>query len=107
MDSVSVKPQIKRSKLVPKRTLTPEEIASRKAARKELGDRSRMVFEKLRPQLIEKYYNWFIAVDPDREEYLLDSSLQGLIKKGRERYPEGMVNLTVFRLNETGVCGRI
>ncbi|MDY7008886.1 MAG: hypothetical protein SWX82_34505 [Cyanobacteriota bacterium] len=63
-----------------------EEIARRKAARAKFANRFRVVFEKLRPQLMEKYYNWFIAVDPDSEEYSINSSLEGLVKKIRYRF---------------------
>jgi hypothetical protein len=101
------KPQQFRTRLLPGRVLPPEEIAKRKAARAEFGARCRVVFKKLRPQLIEKYYNWFIAVDPDCEEYLIDPSLEGLVEKIRAHYQDGMVKLTTYRLNETGVCGRI
>jgi len=83
------------------RVLPPKEIARRKAARAEFGDRCRAVFEKLRPQLREQYYNWFIAVDPDCDEYLIDPSLEGLVGKIRARYQEGLVKLTTYRLNET------
>ena len=96
-----------RTRLFPERILSSEEIARRKAARAELGDRCRCVFEKLRPELTPNYYNWFIAVNPDSEEYLIDPSLEGLIQKIRASYADGIVKLMTFRLNETGVCGRI
>ena len=101
------KTQQVRRRLLTERVLSDEEIARRKAARTLFGDRCRIVFEKLRPQLIEKHYNWFIAVDPDTEEYLIDPSLEGLVKKIRSRYQDGLVKLTTYRINETGVCGRI
>ena len=100
-------PQLFRTRLLPGRVLPPKEIARRKAARAEFGDRCRAFFEKLRPRLLEQYYNWFIAVDPDCEEYLIDPTLEGLVGKIRARYQDGMVKLTTYRLNETGVCGRI
>jgi len=101
------KPQQFRTRLLPGLVLPPEEIARRKAARAEFRERCRPVFEKLRPQLLEQYYNWFIAVAPDCEEYLIDPSLEGLVGKIRARYQDGMVKLTTYRLNETGTCGRI
>lgn len=66
MDVLPKKPL--RTRILPGRTLPPEEIARRRAARAEFGPRCRVVFEKLRPQLIDQYYNWFIAVAPDSEE---------------------------------------
>lgn len=96
-----------RTRLFPQRILSSAEIAQRKAVRAEFGDRCRSVFEKLHPELTPKYYNWFIAINPDTEEYLIDPSLEGLIQKIRASYADGIVKLTAFRLNETGVCGRI
>ena len=96
-----------RTRLCPQKTLSSQEIVQRKAATAEFGDHCRSVFEKLRPQLMLKHYNWFIAVNPDSEDYLIDPSLEGLIQKVRASYADGTVKLTTFRLNETGVCGRI
>ncbi|MEO1185000.1 MAG: hypothetical protein AAFX46_09975 [Cyanobacteria bacterium J06636_27] len=76
--------------------------------REELGMRCRAVFERLRPSLIETHYNWHIAIDPDTEQYLIDPSLKGVTQKIRDVYGEtSEVKLTIFRLNDTGTCGRI
>jgi len=40
--------------------ISPQELALRKTRRDELGRRCREIFEQIRPELIEKYYNWFI-----------------------------------------------
>ena len=96
-----------RTRLFPGKTLPSQEIARRKAIKAEFSDRCRKVFEKLRPQLTDKYYNHFIAVDPDTQEYTIDSSLENLIQKVRTLYPDGTVKVAIYRLNETGACGRI
>lgn len=76
--------------------------------RDELGMRCRAVFERLRPTLIETHYNWHIAIDPDTEQYLIDPTLKGITQKIRDAYGEtSEVKLTIFRLNDTGTCGRI
>ena len=106
-DLTPPQPQQFRTRLFPERFLPPEEIARRKTVKAEFSDRCRVVFEKLCPQLMEKYYNWFIAVNPESEEYLIDPSLEGLLKKVRDHYPDGIVKLTTYRVNETGVCGKI
>ena len=70
--------------------------------------RCRAVFERLRPSLIETHYNWHIAIDPDTEQYLIDPTLKGVTQKIRDVYGEtSEVKLTIFRLNDTGTCGRI
>lgn len=76
--------------------------------RDDLGVRCRAVFERLRPTLVETHYNWHIAIDPDTEQYLIDPSLKGVTQKIRDVYGEtSEVKLTIFRLNDTGTCGRI
>jgi len=90
---------------LPRKVLPPDEIARRKAERAEFGTRCQVVFEKLRPQLIDQYYNWFIAINPDSEEYLIDPSFLGIFEKIKESNMSGRG--TIFRLNETGVCGKI
>jgi hypothetical protein len=99
------KPQ--RVRIFPERTIRPEEIARRKAERTKLGLRCREIFERIRPQLIEKHYNWFIAIEPDTGEYLIDPKFLGILEKIRERYGDTDAMLTTFRLNERGTCGRI
>ena len=85
-----------------------EEKSHSKEQRDELGMRCRAVFERLRPTLIETHYNWHIAIDPDTEQYLIDPTLKGITKKIRDAYGEiSEVKLTIFRLNDTGTCGRI
>ncbi len=73
-----------------------------------LAIQCRNIFEKLRPQLIETYYNWHIAIDPNTEEYIIDPTLKGITQKIRDTYGyTNEVKATIFRLNDTGVCGRI
>ena len=79
-----------------------------KDQRNDLGMRCRAVFERLRPSLIETHYNWHIAIDPDTEQYIIDPSLKGITQKIRDVYGgTSEVKLTIFRLNDTGTCGRI
>lgn len=70
--------QPRRSRILPQSKVTPEELHRRKAQRHELGARCRAIFERIRPQLIENHYNWFVAIDADSENYLLDPKLEGL-----------------------------
>ncbi len=60
--------------------ISPQELALRKTRRDELGRRCREIFEQIRPELIEKYYNWFIAIEANSGDYLIDPTLEGLIK---------------------------
>ncbi len=107
MTQLSEKQQPRRGRIFPEYTIPPEELARRKAERTKFGLRCREIFERIRPELIETHYNWFIAIEPDSGEYVLDLKLEGIIQKIRERYGARNVKLTAFRLNESGVCGTI
>ncbi|MDY6783853.1 MAG: hypothetical protein SW833_15140 [Cyanobacteriota bacterium] len=107
MTNLSEKYKSRQDKRFPKRAAPPEEIAKRRAERRELGLRCREIFEQIRPELIEEHYNWFVAIDPDTGDYLIDPKFLGIIEKIRDRYGETDAMLTTFRLNERGTCGRI
>jgi hypothetical protein len=96
-----------RGRILPPKEIPVEELVQRKEKRRALTQRCRLVFERLRPQLVQMHYNWFIAIDPDNETYLLDSTLIGLTQQIKNLYPGTEVKLTIFQLNELGSCGRI
>ncbi|MFM6134523.1 MAG: hypothetical protein ACKPCP_10180 [Sphaerospermopsis kisseleviana] len=75
--------------------------------RQEIAKRCRVIFERLREQLIVDHHNWFIAIDPDKEEYLINPDLQGLVQQIRQKYSDNDLKLTIFHLNDTGNCGRL
>ncbi len=99
--------QPRRTRILPQTMRRSEELHHRKTQRRELGMQCRAIFERIRPQLIENHYNWFIAIDADSENYLLDLKLEGLLQQVRDQYTNPDAKLTIFRLNETGACGRI
>ena len=107
MTQLSEKRKALRGRISPERITPPEELARRAAERTKLGLRCRKISERIRPELIDEYYNWFIAIEPDSEEYLIDPTLLGIVKKIKEQYGNKSVMLTTFRLNETGTCGSI
>jgi hypothetical protein len=93
---------------LPRKPISPEEQQKRRQLRDDLAARCRVIFERVRPSLIETHYNWYIAIDPDTEEYIIDSTFDGITKKVVNAY--GYSNepkLTMFRLNDTGSCGKI
>ncbi len=107
MTQLSEKRKALRGRISPERITPPEELARRKAERTKLRLRGRAIFERIRPELISEYYNWFIAIEPDSEKYLVDPKLLGIVKKIKEQYGDKSMMLTMFRLNETGTCGSI
>lgn len=107
MTQLSSARQPHRGRILPGLTIPEEELQHRKQQRDEIGKLCRVIFERVRPELIDNYYNWFIAIDADSEKYFLDPQLQGLLQQVRNNYTNPDTKLTIFRLNETGVCGKI
>ncbi|BDA71489.1 hypothetical protein CAL7716_056550 [Calothrix sp. PCC 7716] len=88
--------------------ISEEEEARHQKHSDELAARCQVIFERIRPNLIDNYHNWYIAIDPDTEEYIIDPTFDGIIKKVTDAY--GYANdpkLTMYKLNDTGYCGRI
>lgn len=99
------KPHVRRGRLFPERILSPEELAKRKAEREIFHKRCREIFERVRPELIEKYYGWYIAVEPDSGDYFIDEDIEVAHKRAIEKYPNA--RHCAFCLSEIGATGRI
>ncbi len=87
--------------------LSSNELEQRKSQQAELGKRCRQIFEEIKSELRETYNNWFIAIDPETKDYLLNPKLDDLLSQIRQDYPDGELKLTIFRLSDTGTCGKI
>jgi len=85
--------------------ITPEDSAILQAEREANYQKARDIFERVRPQLINNHYNWYITIDPDSEEYFIEKDYMTIFQRLRSSQSKGKT--TTFRLNETGVCGRI
>ncbi|NJL09597.1 MAG: hypothetical protein HC908_03555 [Calothrix sp. SM1_7_51] len=98
----------RRTRILPSSDIEPEVHSQLQEKQQALAMRCRSIFERLRPNLIDSNYNWHIAIDPDTEQYLIDPTLKGITEKIRDVYGySDEVKLTIFRLNETGTCGRL
>ena len=95
----------RRGRIFPERTLSPEELAKRQAERKVFHLRCRAIFERVRPDLIQEHYGWYIAVEPNSGDYFIDEDIELASQKAREKHPTA-VHCT-FCLDETGATGTI
>ncbi|MFM2063791.1 MAG: hypothetical protein RLZZ507_3462 [Cyanobacteriota bacterium] len=95
----------RRGRIFPELTLSPEELAKRKAEDELFYQRCWAIFEQLRPELIKEHYGWYIAIEPDSGDYFVDQDKETASKKAREKHPN--VIHFLFGINETGVTGRI
>jgi hypothetical protein len=93
---------------LPRKPIPPEKLAQRQQQRDDLAARCRVIFERVRPSLMQAHYNWYIAINPDTEEYIIDPTFDGITKKVVKAYGYSHEpKLTMFRLNDTGSCGKI
>lgn len=99
------KPPARRGRIFPERTLPPEELARRKAENEAFYQRCRAIFDLVRPELIDQYYGWYIAIEPDSGDYLIDADKEVAHTKALQKYPNA--DHCVFCLNESGTTGRI
>lgn len=88
-------------KRVPERQVTSEAQAESEA----FYQRCRAIFDRVCPELIADHYNWYIIIEPDTGDYVIDQDDMTALQKLREKQPTGKV--MTMRLNETGTCGRI
>ncbi|TAE59025.1 MAG: hypothetical protein EAZ87_11145 [Nostocales cyanobacterium] len=105
MTQLTPKPGRRRGRIFPELTLSPEELAKRKAEREAEHQRYRAIFEKVRPELIKDHYGWYIAIELNSGDYVIDPDKEVTHRKAREKFPNG--DHCVFCLNELGAVGRI
>lgn len=67
--------------------------------------RSRLIFDALRPKLIQDYSGWYIAIEPDSGDYFMDASKAVAQHKAHQKYPERMI--CTLQLIETGANHKV
>ncbi|MEM9925791.1 MAG: hypothetical protein AAF915_18920 [Cyanobacteria bacterium P01_D01_bin.50] len=95
----------RRGRIFPEIQWTSEQKAQREAEREAFYQRCKPIFDKVKLELIKTHYNWYIAVEPDSGEYIIDKNLEVASHQCRDKHP-GKIHYT-FRINETGACGTI
>ncbi|MFN6153005.1 hypothetical protein [Anabaena sp. AL09] len=105
MTQLTPKQPARRGRIFPELTLSPEELARRKAEDEQFYQRCWAIFERVRPELIKEHYNWYIAVEPDSGDHFIDENKEVASQQAREKHPHAVH--CMFRLNEIGAVGRI
>ncbi|MBW4478887.1 MAG: hypothetical protein KME54_19015 [Tolypothrix brevis GSE-NOS-MK-07-07A] len=95
----------RRGRVFPENQLSPEEKARRQAEDELFSQRCRMIFDKVKPELIQDHYDWFIVIEPESGDYFIDPDENVARAKAGERHPDKM--RLIMRLNESGTCGTI
>lgn len=95
----------RRGRIFPEIIIPPEELARQKAEREAFHKRCRAIFERVRPELLDKCYGWYIAIEPDSGDYFIDADKEAASLKARQKHSNAIH--CMFCLNETGATGRI
>ena len=96
---------VRRGRVFPEIQWTDEQKAEDRARRKAFSERCWVIFERLKPEILDKYYGWYIAIEPDSGDYFIDQDQEVASKMAREKYPHVIHH--IYGINETGVSGRI
>lgn len=96
---------VRRGRIFPEIQWTEEQKAQWETETENLYQRCQPIFDKVKSELIETHYNWYMTVEPDSGEYFIDKDLEVVWRKCREKHP-GKIHHT-FRINKTGACGTI
>lgn len=105
MTQSTAKKVVRRGRVFPEIQWTEEQKAQEKARRQAFHDRCWVIFESLKSEIFDKYYGWYIAIEPNSGDYFIDQDQEVASKMAREKHPD--VIHQIFGINETGVSGRI
>jgi len=97
--------KVRRGRLFPEIQWSAEEIAKSKAENEAIYQHCKVIFERVKPKLIQNHYNCFMAIEPKSEEYFIDQDEQVATQSLRYKHPDAIPVL--FKINDTGACGTI
>lgn len=105
MSPSTPKKEVRRGRIFPEIKWTEEEKAQHRARKEAFHQRCWTIFEGLKPDILDKYYGWYIAIEPDSGDYFIDPDKEVASQKAREKHPDTIHH--IFGINETGVSGKI
>ncbi|MCC5602105.1 hypothetical protein [Nostoc favosum] len=96
----------RRGRIFPHIQWTEEHKAQKRAEDENFHQRCQLIFDRVKPEVIETHYNWYMVVEPESGDYFIDQDEEVAMKVARQKHP-GTVPLFLFRINDTGVSGTI
>jgi hypothetical protein len=86
-EAIPQKPVRRRGRIFPEIVIPPEELARRRSEGEAFSRRCRAIFDRLLPELIARYYGWYIAIEPDSGDYFINEDQEVASLKARQKYP--------------------
>ena len=105
MNKPTAEPIRRRGRVFPEIQWTEEQKAQHRARQQAFYERCWVIYEQLKQKLLDKYYGWYIAIEPDSGDYFIDPDQEVASRKAREKYTNVIHH--ILGIHETGVSGRI
>jgi hypothetical protein len=105
MSQLSENNSSRQNRVFPPQSRSGEEKAKRQEEMKQFDADCQAIFDKVKPALIEDYYNWFMVIEPKSGDYFIDADEVEAEKKAQAKHPDALC--LILCINETGVCGRV
>ncbi len=97
--------KVRRGRVFPEIQWSPEKKAKSRLEQEAFYQRCKPIFERVKSELMETCYNWYLTVEPETGDYFLAEDELTAINMSRQKHPNAPFYL--FRINETGVSGSI
>ncbi len=68
------------------------------SSREELDKRCYPIFERLMSELLDRYRNWLVVIEPESQEYFLGQDDLEVLARARKKHPSGL--FFAYRLSE-------
>jgi hypothetical protein len=95
----------RRGRIFPHLNYTLKEVNRKEEELEELMQRCNAIFERVKPELIDDYYDWFIVIEPNSGDYFIDKDENIAQQKADEQHPNAPG--VIFCINETGTCDKV
>jgi hypothetical protein len=80
----------RRGRIFPEIQWTEEQKAKREMEREAFYQRCKVIFDKVQPELIKTHYNWYMAVEPESGDYLIDKDEIVAMNMSRQKHPNNI-----------------
>lgn len=97
--------QVRRGRIFPEIQWSEEQKKQWREENEALRKRCFPIFERVKKELIKTHYNWYIAIEPESETYLIGQDKIEICHEILQKYPN--LKTCLFTINETGVSGTV
>ena len=82
-----------------------EPLIQHKIQQKQRLEKTAKILQKIKPRLLSRYLNWYIAIEPETGVYFLDSTYTGIFLRSKIYFPKS--KLSIYKLNSSNYLGKI